>query len=114
MTVKNSLPYAFDISSHVLDENHNPVEGISAVVQATIPAGSAETPAYGDAVINISSKLNQDGFGFDGFNIILKVKQMPTSAMNVDGGVGLAIKNVKLQLPDGITFRVKKKNDSDE
>ena len=114
VTVKNSLPYDFDISSHVLDENHNPVDGISAVVQATIPAGSAETPAYGDAVINISSKLNQDGFGFDGFNIILKVKQMPTSAMNVDGGVGLAIKNVKLQLPDGITFRVKKKNDSDE
>ena len=112
--VKNSLPFAFELSSHVLDENRNPVEGISAIVDASIPAGTEENPAYGDAVINISSNLTEDGFGFDGFNIILKVKQMPSSAMAVSGGVGLALKDVRLQLPDGITFRIKKKNNSDE
>ena len=112
--VKNTLPFAFDISSHVLDENHNPVQGITAIVDAQIPAGTDSEPGYGDAVINISSNLNQEGIGFDGFNIILKVKQMPSSVTEVNSGAGLALKDVRLQLPEGITFNVKKNNNQDE
>ena len=112
--VKNTLPFDFDISSHVLDENNNPVSGISAIVEAHIPAGTDSNPGYGDAVINIASNLNQEGIGFDGFNIILTVRQMPTSVTEVGSGLGLALKDVRLQLPEGITFNVKKNNNSDE
>ncbi len=111
ITFQNTLPFEFDLSSHVLDTLGNPVPDIPAILDnVTLKPGSAENPSNTDGILVISPKQTQSGLGFDGFDILLKVRTMPTSSMFIDKHLGLALKNVRIQLPQGINFRIKKKH----
>ena len=74
----------------------------------------AATEEYGDGiaygVLTITPEQTMSGIGFDGFNIILKVKSMPTHSIFIDKHLGIALKDVKIQLPQGINFKIKKKH----
>lgn len=105
----NTLPFEFDLSSHVLDTLGNQIPDVVSVLEnVTLAPGTAESPSTAEGILVISPKQTQSGLGFDGFDIILKVKSMPTSSMFIDKHLGLALKNVRIQLPQGINFRIKK------
>jgi len=114
VTLKNTLPFAFELSSKIVDNNGNNIEGITSIIEATLPAGTADEAGRVDAVINISNNMTQEGIGFDGFNIILTVKEMPSTTVKVNHNLGISLKDVRLQLPEGINFRIKKKTSSDD
>lgn len=112
ITFYNTLPFEFDLSSHVIDTLGNPIPDVVAILDNVhLEAGTEENPATADGILVISPKQTMSGIGFDGFNITLKVNVMPAATMFIDKHLGLALKNVKIQLPKGINFRIKKKNE---
>ncbi len=106
--LKNSLPFKFILSSHVLDSQHNPIDSFISSVDATIPPGSVDNPSTTELTLEIRSKIERDGFGFDGFSLVLEVERMPSSTLEIDSKTGISIKNVVLQLPDGVRFKINK------
>ena len=112
ITFHNSLPFDFEMSSHVIDSLGNPIPNVTAILdKVDLPAASEE---YGDGIaygiLTITPEQTMSGIGFDGFNIILKAKSMPTQSMFIDKHLGLGLKDVKIQLPQGINFKIKKKH----
>ncbi|MBO7562618.1 MAG: hypothetical protein J6X91_00405 [Bacteroidales bacterium] len=112
ITFRNSLPFDFEMSSHVIDSLGNPIPNVTAILdKVELPAATEE---YGDGiaygVLTITPEQTMSGIGFDGFNIILKVKSMPTHSIFIDKHLGIALKDVKIQLPQGINFKIKKKH----
>ncbi|MBP5391354.1 MAG: hypothetical protein J6Y40_04655 [Bacteroidales bacterium] len=112
ITFRNSLPFDFEMSSHVIDSLGNPIPNVTAILdKVELPAATEEIGdgiAYG--ILTITPEQTMSGIGFDGFNIILKVKSMPTHSIFLDKHLGLALKDVKIQLPQGINFKIKKKH----
>ncbi len=108
MTLKNTMPFDMNISCKFVDTLGAPIEGITGILDADIPAGTEEYPGLVETTLNISSKENLLGGGFNGLVLVMTVGEMPTSKTMVAKGCGLAVKNVKIQLPDGINFRIKK------
>ena len=112
ITFRNSLPFDFEMSSHVIDSLGNPIPNVTAILdKVELPAATEE---FGDGIaygiLTITPEQTMSGIGFDGFNIILKVKSMPTHSIFLDKHLGLALKDVKIQLPQGINFKIKKKH----
>lgn len=114
MDVKSTLPFEFDVTCNVIDTLGMPVEGVSPMIEAHVYGGSEENPSYSSATLNILSSKELRGVAFDGIRFDLTVKKMPSETVSVKRGCGLAIKNVRLQLPDGINFKIKKNKTSNE
>lgn len=115
ITFKNTLPFDFVLSSHVIDTLGNQIPDVDAIIDTVeLPAGTDENdPGIAYGTLTITPRQTQSGVGFDGFNIILKVKSMPTHTLFLDKHLGVALKDVKIQLPQGINFRIKKKHEEE-
>ena len=114
ITFNNTLPFDFELSCYVIDSLRNKIPNVAAILDdITVPSGSEESPGLATGIVRIEPGQTS-GFGFDGICIKLLVRKMPETSFLIDKHRGLALKNVKLQLPQGINFRVRKTDDSAE
>ena len=114
MDIKNTLPFEFDVKCHIIDTHGEPVAGVTPIIDAHISPGSDENPVSSPAILNILSSKELRGISFDGIRFNLTVREMPYSKVTMKRGCGIAIKSVRLQLPDGINFKVKKKKSNQD
>ena len=115
MDIRNALPFTFDVTCSVIDTLGNPVKGVIPVINAHIEEGSEEIPSFTPATLDIMSSKELKGVAFDGIRFDLKVAKMPSSDLTINRSCGLAIKNVRIQLPEGLNFKIRKnKKDKSE
>ena len=107
--LKNTLPFAYSVTAFVIDSLGNRIESVVAIIDATLPKGSSEAPSFTSSILTISPNMTEEGLGFDGFKIELKALEIPATPITIPHGNGLALKNVRVQLPEGINLTIKKK-----
>lgn len=109
--IKNTLPFGFELSCKIIDEDGKPIDSFSALIDVDVLPGSEEEPSLTDAVLKVKSNIIRKGIGFDGFRILLTVEKMPASVMTIDHHSGIAIKNLKISFPEGLKFKLNDKFD---
>lgn len=114
LDIQNTLPFDYDLSAFVVDSTGKRIEDIIAIIEASLPKGSEENPSYTPAVLTISSSMTQEGIGFDGFYIVLNAKEIAAEPVKIHHSQGLALKDVKAQLPEGINLKIKKKKNKNQ
>lgn len=106
MKVENSIPVDFTISAQAIDSEGNVVNDITLAVNKPIAAGSVASPVVTDIELTLNSRSGN--ISFDGLRLDMKAEAPDDPAklgIALNKNQGLAIKDIVLNLPDGITLK---------
>ena len=97
----STLPLALSVDAALLDKDGNVTTGTVVNIDGSILPGSIETPTSSPIQIKLTS--SDSSLKLDGLRLMFEAT-CPEAFVGktLNESQGLAIKNVKLQLPDGV------------
>ncbi len=114
MDITNTLPFDFKLDCYVTDSTGNKMPNVDSFITASIPAGTEEEPGETFAVLRIAKTQLSSEQSIDGFCLTLTSPQMPGGAMLLSRKLGIGLKRVSVQLPEGVNVNIKKKKKTSE
>ena len=101
--IVNSIPLALDLGVTALDTDGNPSNDITVDIDGNLEAGTLDTPSSSTVAITLKSKGK--GINLNGLRMMMQAS-CPASHQGkvINRNQGIAIKNLRVSLPEGITL----------
>lgn len=108
MTVENTIPLNFAITSAALDENGNPKNDVTIEVNGNVPSGTLDSPSANTLGIKISTTADALELNTLRLNMTATCPSAQHQGVPLNENQGLHIKSLAISLPDGITMDLNK------
>ena len=108
--IVNTIPLALDLGVTALDESGNPSADIAVEVDGNLGAGTLDAPST--STISITLKSKGKGINLNGLRLMMQAS-CPASHQGkvINRNQGIAIRNLKVSLPEGISIDLDEMND---
>ena len=108
MTVENTIPLNFAITSAALDESGNPKNDVTIEVNGNVPSGTLDSPSANTLGIKISTTADALELNTLRLNMTATCPSAQHQGVPLNENQGLHIKSLAISLPDGITMDLNK------